>query len=118
METVAEYIQSFEAKTAEYLQQIREIVHAVHPETEELINYKIAAFTLKPGAKRDGQVRMAGYAKHVGFYPQPQTIAHFSEALKDYKSAKGSVQFPLNKELPKDLIREMVLYLKQEIERG
>jgi uncharacterized protein YdhG (YjbR/CyaY superfamily) len=92
------------------MEKIREIIVNVVPETEELLNYGIPAYTLKPGVKREEQIMIAGYAKHVGFYPHPTTIAHFEKELAGYAFAKGSVQFPLNKPLPEDLIRRMVRY--------
>ncbi|MCW1966492.1 MAG: hypothetical protein KIH69_000045 [Anaerolineae bacterium] len=61
---------------------------------------------------------IAGYAKHVGFYPAPQTIEHFTAELSEYKSAKGSVQFPLNKPLPKDLIIRMVRWRKEMLQHS
>jgi uncharacterized protein YdhG (YjbR/CyaY superfamily) len=53
-------------------------------------------------------VYFAGYDRHVGFYPTGSGIEAFKEELKPYKSGKGSVQFPLDRPLPKDLIRRMV----------
>ena len=58
---------------------------------------------------------MAGYAKFVGFYPFPTTMSAFFGELKAYKRGKGSVQFPLNKPLPKDLIIRMVKFRRDEI---
>ena len=83
------------------------------PDAEELINYNIPAFALIRGGKREEQIMMAGYQKHVGFYPHPTTIEHFWDQLQDYKKAKGSVQFPTAKALPVDLIIEMVKYRKK-----
>lgn len=51
---------------------------------------------------------IAGYAKHVGLYPHPDIIEAFAEELAAYKSAKGSVQFPLDKPIPKALVKKMV----------
>ncbi len=45
------------------------------------MNYNIPAFALVKGGKRDKQIMIAGYAKHVGFYPYPSTIEAFSERL-------------------------------------
>ena len=53
---------------------------------------------------------IAGYKNHVGLYPHPATMEKFEEELKDYKKGKGSVQFPLDKPIPKDLIIKMVEY--------
>ena len=107
---VESYIQSFDGLTKEYLEELRSIIHEVVPDTQELINYNIAAFTLIEGGKREEQIMIAGYKSHVGFYPHPTTMEHFWNQLDGFKKAKGSVQFPLNKALPKDLIIDMIEY--------
>ena len=109
-ETVESYIQSFDTNTKEHLQEFRLIIHEIVPKTDELINYNIAAFTLVEGGKREEQIMIAGYKKHIGFYPHPTTMKHFWNQLDGLKKAKGSVQFPLNKPLPKDLIVNMIKY--------
>ena len=108
--SVEDYINSFDGQIKFHLEQLRSIIHEVAPDCSELINYNIAAFALVKGGKRDEQLMMAGYKKHIGFYPHPTTMEHFWEKLADYKKAKGSVQFPLNKPLPKELIVEMIKY--------
>ena len=62
-------------------------------------------FTLKGNL-----VHFAAYKKHIGFYPAPSGIEAFKDELQIYKSAKGSVQFPLNMPLPLDLISRMVKF--------
>jgi uncharacterized protein YdhG (YjbR/CyaY superfamily) len=53
---------------------------------------------------------IAGYKNHVGLYPHPSTMKQFDKELSEYKKGKGSVQFPLDKPLPKQLIIEMIKY--------
>lgn len=108
--TVEHYISSFEGRTREYLEQLRETIHECVPNTQELINYNIAAFTLVESGKREEQLMIAGYKNHVGFYPHPSTMEKFWNQLDGFKKAKGSVQFPLNLPLPKKLINEMIKY--------
>jgi uncharacterized protein YdhG (YjbR/CyaY superfamily) len=74
------------------------------------MNYNIPAFALVAEGKRDKQIMIAGYAAHVGFYPGADVIAAFADQLGAYKFAKGSIQFPLNKPIPKVLVGEMVKY--------
>lgn len=114
-QTVDNYIESFDGKTQEFLLKLRFIIREAVPEAEELINYNIAAFALIQGGKREEQIMMAGYKKHVGFYPHPTTMEYFWDRLKNYKRAKGSVQFPLDKPLPKKLIIEMVKWRKERL---
>jgi uncharacterized protein YdhG (YjbR/CyaY superfamily) len=109
------YIEHFEGKTQEYLRQLRMLIHQAAPDVTELINYNIPAFALVKGGRRDQQIMIAGYKKHVGLYPHPETMAHFWDRLEKFKKARGSVQFPLNLPLPKDLILEMVSYRKEMV---
>ncbi|MGZ6273857.1 MAG: iron chaperone [Candidatus Limnocylindrales bacterium] len=59
-------------------------------------------------------MHFAGYARHIGFYPIPTGMEAFKEELKPYKQGKGSVQFPLEQPLPKDLIRRIVEFRVRE----
>lgn len=117
METVDSYINGFEGKTKDYLQQLRLLIREIVPDTTERINYNIAAFTLIAGGKREAQIMIAGYKEHIGFYPHPATMEKFWDELDGYKKAKGSVQFPLSKPLPIALIVAMVKYRKELVEK-
>ena len=114
-ETIDDYINNQPKEAQKVLQELRRIIKEAVPDAIEIINYKIPSFKLVPGGKRDQQIMMAGYATFVGFYPFPTTMEKFSDELKDYKQGKGSLQFPLNKPLPKDLIIRMVKYRQEEI---
>jgi uncharacterized protein YdhG (YjbR/CyaY superfamily) len=59
-------------------------------------------------------VHFAGFEKHIGFYPIPSGLEAFKEDLNPYKTGKGSVQFPLGKPLPRDLIRRIVEFRVEE----
>ncbi len=102
------YIANQPAKTRQALELLRLYIKKAAPEATELMNYNIPAFALVEGGKRDQQVMIAGYKKHVGFYPHPTAIEAFADELTEYKFAKGSVQFPLDKPIPKDLVIRMV----------
>ena len=96
------------------LEELRAVIWQAVPGVTELMNYKIPAFALVPGGKREQQVMIAGYAKHVGFYPHPNVIEAFADQLSKYKFAKGSVQFQLTTPIPKELVVKMLKYrLKQ-----
>ena len=101
--TIDEYIAGFPEETQAVLQEMRVMIRDSAPDATETISYGMATFDLNGHL-----VHFAGYARHVGFYPTPSAIAEFDEELAPYKHAKGSVQFPLGKRLPGDLIRRMV----------
>ena len=111
-ETIDDYIANQPKEAQQVLQELRSIIKEASPDVVEVLNYKIPSFTLVPGGKRDQQIMMAGYAKFVGFYPFPTTIEKFSDELKDYKQGKGSVQFPIENPIPRELVIAMVRYRK------
>jgi uncharacterized protein YdhG (YjbR/CyaY superfamily) len=107
---IDEYIAGFPPETQRVLEEIRGLIRASAPAATETISYAIPTFDL------NGKhlVHFAGYERHIGFYPTPSGIEAFKEELKAYKSAKGSVQFPLGQPLPTDLIRRIVEFKVQD----
>ena len=61
-------------------------------------------------------VYFAGYKNHIGFYATPNGHEAFKEDLSQYKQGKGSVQFPLNEEIPYNLIRKIVIFRRNNLE--
>lgn len=114
-ETIDDYMADQTEQAQSVLEELRKIIKEAVPEATELLNYKAPSFSLVENGKNEQHLMMAAYAKFIGFYPFPTTMAHFSEDFKDYKQGKGSVQFPLNKPLPKELIIRMVKFRRAEI---
>jgi len=107
---VEEYIISFPADTRKKLEQIRKIIRREAPDAEESISYGMPAYK----TNKKHLVYFAGYSKHIGFYATPAGHSAFAEELSEYKQGKGSVQFPLDKPLPLDLIRQITRFRVQE----
>lgn len=110
--SVKEYFDAQPEKTRKALLGLKKSILKVVPNATELLNYNIPAYALTEGGKRDQQIMIAGYKSHVGLYPHPTTMGKFAVELKDYKKGKGSVQFPLDRPLPTDLIERMIEYRK------
>lgn len=108
--SVAEYFEAQPKETRQALLELKECIMNVAPNATELFNYNIPAYALTEGGKREQQIMIAGYKKHVGLYPHPTTMEKFDAELNGFKKGKGSVQFPLDKPLPKKLIIRMVNY--------
>lgn len=102
--SIDEYIAGFPPATRAVLEEVRALIRAAAPDATETISYAIPTFDLRGRHL----VHFAGYAKHIGFYPVPSGMEAFKEELASYKQGKGSVQFPLDRPLPADLIRRIV----------
>ncbi len=94
------------------LQQLRATVQKSAPDATETIKYGIPTFVL-----HENLVHFAAFARHIGFYPSPSGIAEFKNELAGYKSAKGSVQFPLDEPMPLALIAKIVKFRVKEVAR-
>lgn len=111
--TVDEYIDTFPEPVRGKLVELRETIRAAAPAATEKISYGIPTFFLGGNL-----VHFAAFRKHVGFYPAPSAIAAFEAELAPYKRAKGSVQFPIDRPLPLDLVRRMVAFRVAESTAG
>ncbi len=103
--SIDEYISTFPKEIQKILQELRATIKAAAPEAEEKISYQIPTFFLKGNL-----VHFAAFKNHIGFYPTPGGIEAFKKELSIYESAKGSVQFPIDKPLPLELIRRIVKF--------
>lgn len=107
--TIDEYIKSFPNEVQDMMQELRKTIKKVVPEAQETIAYGIPTFKL-----HGNLVHFGGYKSHVGFYPAPSGIEAFSKELVQYKTGKGTLQFPLDKPLPLELIRKVVEFRKEQ----
>ncbi|MGA3048175.1 MAG: DUF1801 domain-containing protein [Terracidiphilus sp.] len=87
------------------LEKMRAMIRAAAPkDATEAISYRIPSFHYK-GAL----VWYAAFKKHCSFFPMNQSLGdEFAEELKKYKISKGTIQFPVDKPLPKALVTRIV----------
>jgi uncharacterized protein YdhG (YjbR/CyaY superfamily) len=103
--SIDEYISQFPPEVQEILKKLRKVIKESAPGAEEKISYSMPAFVL-----HGNLVYFAACKNHIGFYPTPSGIDAFKHELSEYKGAKGSVQFPIDKPLPYELISEIVKF--------
>jgi uncharacterized protein YdhG (YjbR/CyaY superfamily) len=108
---IDEYIKVFPNDVQKILERMRQAIHDAVPEAEEAISYQMPAFKVKG----KNLVFFAAFKNHIGFYPIPSGIDAFKSELSHYKTGKGSVQFPLDKPIPYDLVTRIVKFRIKEI---
>lgn len=111
-ETIDGYIAMFPKNVQDILERLRRVIRESAPEAEETMNYGIPTFKLNGNL-----VHFAAFKNHIGFYPTPSAIVAFKKELSPYKQAKGSVRFPIDKEIPFDIIKEIVKFRVRENEK-
>ena len=110
--SIDDYISSCSGEIRKRLIAIRALVRRLAPDAQEKISYRMPTYFLNGNL-----VHFAAYEHHIGFYPTPSGIAAFRRELSGYVTAKGSVQFPLDEELPVELIQKIVIFRVEENRR-
>lgn len=102
--TVEEYFACAPQAARSALSKMRLAIRSAVPhDATETISYRMPAF------RRDGVlVWYAAFRDHTSLFPGGSVLARFTNELAEYKTSKGTVQFPLDKPLPTTLIKKIV----------
>jgi uncharacterized protein YdhG (YjbR/CyaY superfamily) len=108
--TIDEYVSTFPEEVQAALEQVRQAIQKTAPEAAETISYGMPTFDL------NGKhlVFFAGWKHHISLYPIPAGDEAFQQEVSHYKRAKGTIQFPLDKPIPYDLVEQIVTLLMME----
>lgn len=103
--TVDEYLSNTPEPARSTLQHLRSVIQSVVPkEATEVISYRIPMFKF-----RGMLVGYAAFAKHCSLFPTGSgVIEKFAKELKNYKTSRGTIQFPSDKPLPDALVKKIV----------
>jgi len=108
-ETIDEYIADFPSNVRTILERLRKVIRKAAPGAKEAISYGIPTFKLNGNL-----VHFAAYKNHIGFYPTSSGIAAFKKEIAAYKWSRGTVQFPIDRPIPVDLVKKIVLFRVKE----
>jgi uncharacterized protein YdhG (YjbR/CyaY superfamily) len=104
IETIDAYIQTTPVELQTILQKVREIIHQAAPEATEAMSYQMPTFKLQG----KNLIHFAGWKDHLAIYPTPDGIDNLQDELAPYRTGKGTLQFPLDKPIPYELITKIV----------
>ena len=107
--TIEEYISRQPEQARDYLRRMNEVIKAALPDAVEKISWSMPTYW-----KKYNLIQFAAFKKHVGLYPGPQAVEAFADRLAEYKTSKGAIQFPYDRELPLELIREIAQWCGKE----
>jgi uncharacterized protein YdhG (YjbR/CyaY superfamily) len=111
--TIEEYIYSAPPEVQEKLWKLHKCIGSAAPGAKEELKWRVPAYSYQKIL-----VTFAVFKKHIGFYPMPSAIKAFAKELAGYKTAEGSVQFPLDMPLPLPLIKKIVKFRVKESKEG
>ena len=100
--TIREYIDSQDEGIRPRLNAIYDTIRAAIPEAEERLSWGMPTFW-----KGRNIIHFAPAKAHIGLYPGAEAVELFAPRLTEYKTSKGAIQLPNNRELPLELIAEI-----------
>ena len=102
-ETVDEYIASQETEMQAHLRLLRNIILENISEVIERIAWSM------PTYKKDGKsVSFVACKKHVSLYIDTEVLESFKSDLSKFEIKKNAVYLPYTKDIPADLISDMI----------
>ncbi|MBK9257832.1 MAG: DUF1801 domain-containing protein [Saprospiraceae bacterium] len=107
----SQYLEDFPDDIVIKLKNIHKVVKENAPEALDGIAYNMPAFKLH----KKPLVYFAAFKNHIGFYALPSGNTAFQKELSKYKVGKGSIQFPLDQEIPYELIAQIVEFRVHEV---
>jgi uncharacterized protein YdhG (YjbR/CyaY superfamily) len=114
MDEIEEYILNCPEEVQEILRRIRKLIKDNAPGAQETMAYGMPAYK----SNKKPLVYFAAFKNLIGFYATPSGHSEFKAELSNYKQGKGSVQFPIDKPIPYELIQRIVIFRVEENNRS
>lgn len=111
--TVTEFINASPKETRAKMRELRALIRKAAPDAVEGLKWSMPSYSYRTILLNFGPAKT-----HIGLYPGPELIKVFAKDLVNYKTSKGTIQFPLDKPLPKMLIKKIVKYRIKQVQDG
>lgn len=104
-EQVDAYLQGLEEPKRSTLETLRDTILEVVPQAEQVISYGVPAFRVE-GRTVAG---IAAFKNHLSYVPfSGSVLAQLDDELQGYTMTKSSLHFPIDRPLPKALVKKLI----------
>ena len=111
-EDVDEYLSAVDEPKRSTLQELRRTILEIVPDAEQVISYRVPAFRVR------GKV-IAGFAAfkdHLSYLPfSGSVLGQLADELHGYAMTKSALHFPVDRPLPKILVKRLITLRLAEI---
>jgi uncharacterized protein YdhG (YjbR/CyaY superfamily) len=102
---IDQYLGTLDEPKRTTLAQLRDTIVAIVPDAEQCISYGMPAFKLR-GKTIAG---FAAFKNHLSYLPHSgSVIPQLAKETEGYAKTKGSLHFPVDKPLPKKLVKKLL----------
>jgi uncharacterized protein YdhG (YjbR/CyaY superfamily) len=104
-EEVDEYLRAVEEPKRSTLQSLRATILEIAPEADQVISYGVPAFRVR-GKTIAG---FAAFKNHLSYVPfSGSVLGQLADELEGYTMTKSSLHFPVDRPLPKALVKKLI----------
>lgn len=105
MSVIDDYLAEYEGPHRKLMDELRAMIAALAPEATEKISWGMPTYHL-----HGNLVHFAAGKHHVGFHPGAAGVDLVRDDLveRGLKHSKGTIQFPVDQPLPRDLVERIV----------
>ena len=104
-EEVDAYLSGLEEPKKSTLETLRRTILEIVPEAEQVISYRVPAFRVE-GTIVAG---MAAFNDHLSYLPfSGSVLVQLPDELDGYTMTKSSLHFPVDRPLPKPLVKKLI----------
>ena len=103
--TIDDYISAQPEELRPLLKKIRKAIKKAAPLAIEKIAWNMPTFW-----QGENLIHFAVFKRHIGIFPGYLSRLPFKQKLKEYKTTKGSIHFPLDESIDYDFITEITKY--------
>lgn len=104
MTVIDDLLSGTDASQRVELERIRQMVHQLCPDCEEVKTYGMPGFKYKDKYL----LSFAAFKDHMSLFPGAEPVDMLKEQLKSYQLSKGTIQFTLDHTLPDALLRQII----------
>ena len=114
-EDVDEYLRAIEEPKRSTLEALRRTILEIVPDAEQILSYKVPAFRV------DGRI-VAGFAAfedHLSYLPfSGSVLPELASELEGYTMTKSALHFPVDRPLPKTLVKKLIAARRSQAARS
>jgi uncharacterized protein YdhG (YjbR/CyaY superfamily) len=112
---IDEYLAALDEPKRRTLERLRKTILDIVPDAEQCMSYGMPAF------KVDGKA-VAGFAafkNHLSYFPHSGSVLpELSDDLIGYAASKGTLQFPVDRPLPKALVKKLIAVRRRQLRKS
>ena len=112
---VDEYLRGVDEPKRSTLQALRRTILEIVPDAEQVISYRVPAFRVR-GKTVAG---FAAFKDHLSYLPfSGSVLGTLADELKGYTMTKSALHFPVDRPLPKTVVKKLVAVRLREVGPG